>query len=230
MPFWSCTGTNDLLNEPSARARAAFCWECSAYASTSSRLKPSRVAIRSAPTPCGVKWVCRLVCGSSAQAPPSLPIGTRDMDSTPPTTTRSSKPERTFIAPRFTASRPDAQNRLICTPATLTSQSATSAAVLAMSAPWSPTGVTQPSTMSSTWLVSSCVRCCKAPSRPATRFTGLTPCKAPSALPRPRGVRIASKIKAWVMTSSYCRAGKRSASPHLRPSSGGFNDRSAQRP
>ncbi len=26
--------------------------------------------------PWGVKWPCRLVCGSSAQAPPSLPIGT----------------------------------------------------------------------------------------------------------------------------------------------------------
>src|SRR5471032_1388961 len=99
------------------------------------------------------------VCGSSTQAPPSLPMGTRDMDSTPPTTTRSSKPERTFIAPRFTASRPEAQKRLICTPATLMSQSATSAAVLAMSAPWSPTGVTQPSTMSSTWRVSVAALC-----------------------------------------------------------------------
>ncbi|MNY63399.1 hypothetical protein D3C86_2003500 [compost metagenome] len=77
-------------------------------------------------------------------------MGTRDIGSTPPTTTRSSKPERTFIAPRFTASRPEAQKRLSCMPETLTSQSATMAAVLAMSAPWSPTGVTQPSTMSST--------------------------------------------------------------------------------
>jgi hypothetical protein len=30
----------------------------------------------------------------------------------------------------------------------------------------------------------------------------LTLCSAPSALPLPRGVRSASKIKAWVMTSS----------------------------
>ena len=100
MPFWSATGTSDLPNSPSARALAAFCWERRAKASTSARLKPSRVAIRSAPIPCGTKLVCRLVSGSSAQAPPSEPIGTRDMDSTPPTRTRSSKPERTFIAPQ----------------------------------------------------------------------------------------------------------------------------------
>ena len=62
-------------------------------------------------------------------------IGTIDIDSTPPTTNRSSNPERIFIAPRFTASSPDAQNRLIWTPATLAAQSATSAAVLAISAP-----------------------------------------------------------------------------------------------
>ncbi|SST09473.1 Uncharacterised protein [Acinetobacter baumannii] len=192
MPFWSATGTSDLPNSPSARALAAFCWERRAKASTSARLKPSRVAIRSAPIPCGTKLVCRLVSGSSAQAPPSEPIGTRDMDSTPPTRTRSSKPERTFIAPRFTASRPEAQKRLICTPATCSSQSATSAAVLAISAPWSPTGVTQPSTISSTWAVSRSLRRWTARNSPAIRFTGLTLCSAPSFLPLPRGVRTAS--------------------------------------
>ena len=64
----------------------------SAKASTSSREKPSSVAIRSAPMPCGTKAVSKLVCGSCAQAPPSEPIGTRDMLSTPPATTRSSQP------------------------------------------------------------------------------------------------------------------------------------------
>ncbi len=192
MPFWSLTGTRDLPNSPSARALAAFCWERRAKASTSARLKPSRVAIRSAPMPWGTKLVCRLVCGSSAQAPPSEPMGTRDMDSTPPTSTRSSKPERTFMAPRLTASRPEAQKRLICTPATCSSQSATSAAVLAMSAPWSPTGVTQPRTMSSTCAVSSWLRRCTSRSRPAIRSTGLTLYSAPSFLPLPRGVRTAS--------------------------------------
>ena len=41
-----------------------------------------------------------------------LPV---DLDDDP-TTTSSSNPERTFIAPRLTASRPDAQKRLICLP------------------------------------------------------------------------------------------------------------------
>ena len=45
--------------------------------------------------PCGTKPVVRAVSGSIAQAPPSEPIGTRDIDSTPPARIRSSKPERT---------------------------------------------------------------------------------------------------------------------------------------
>jgi hypothetical protein len=49
-------------------------------------------------------------------APPSEPIGTRDMDSTPPATTRSAWPDITSAAAVFTASRPEAQNRLICLP------------------------------------------------------------------------------------------------------------------
>ena len=59
------------------------------------------------------------MAGSIAQAPPSEPIGTRDIDSTPPARIRSSKPERTRIAAWLTASRPEAQNRLSCTPATV---------------------------------------------------------------------------------------------------------------
>ena len=51
-------------------------------------------------------------------------------------------PERTFIAAMFTASSPEAQNRLSCTPATVSGRPAASAAVRAMTAPWSPTGVT----------------------------------------------------------------------------------------
>ncbi len=62
--------------------------------------------------PCGTKPVSKFVSGSIAQAPPSEPIGTRDIDSTPPAKTRSSKPEATFWAATFTASRPEAQKRL----------------------------------------------------------------------------------------------------------------------
>ena len=93
------------------------------------------VAIKSAPMPCGTKSQAILVSGSSAHGPPSEPIGTRDIDSTPPATTRSSHPERTFWAAIFTASKPDAQKRLICTPATLLSQPEAIAAVLAISEP-----------------------------------------------------------------------------------------------
>ena len=60
-----------------------------------------------------------MVSGSIAQAPPSEPIGTRDIDSTPPANTRSSQPEATFWAATLTASRPEAQKRLSCTPATV---------------------------------------------------------------------------------------------------------------
>ena len=93
------------------------------------------MAIKSAPIPCGIKSQAILVSGSNAQAPPSEPIVTRDIDSTPPATIKSSQPERTFCAAKLTASKPEAQKRLICTPATSLSQPAAIAAVLAISAP-----------------------------------------------------------------------------------------------
>ena len=61
--------------------------------------------------PCGTKPVLSAVAGSEAQAPPSEPIGTRLMDSTPPARIRSSKPPRTREAAWLTASRPLAQKR-----------------------------------------------------------------------------------------------------------------------
>ena len=159
------------------------------------------VAIRSAPMPCGTKPVSQLVIGSANQAPPSEAIGTRDMDSTPPARTRSSQPERTLAAAMLTASRPEAQKRFSWTPATVSGSPAAMAAIRAMSEPWSPTGPTTPSTMSSmaagsrpgkrsriSWI------------SPTTRSIGLVPCRAPLALPRPRGVRIASYTYASVLT------------------------------
>src|SRR3954447_1071030 len=134
------------------------------------------------------------------------------MDSTPPARTRSSHPEATFCAATLTASRPDAQKRLSCTPATVSGSPALIAAVLAMSAPWSPTGVTQPRTTSSTRLGSSrswrpSISCM----RPTTRSTGLVPCSEPLLLPLPRGVRIASKTSASLpaMRRSPCVRGDR---------------------
>ena len=120
------------------------------------------------------------------------------MDSTPPATTRSSQPERTFCAAMFTASRPEAQKRLSCTPEARKSQPAASAAVLAMQLPCSPTGVTQPITTSSTCEVSRSWRFCNSLSTPMSSVIGLTSYSEPLALPRPRGVRIASKTKASV--------------------------------
>src|SRR3954469_4257520 len=137
------------------------------------------------------------------QAPPSEPIGTRDIDSTPPAKTRSSQPEATFWAAMLTASRPEAQKRLSCTPATVSGRPALIAAVLAMSAPWSPTGDTQPRTTSSTRLGSMrSLRTSISCMRPTTRSTGLVPCSEPLCLPLPRGVRMASNTNASVAAMS----------------------------
>src|SRR5215470_7831368 len=123
------------------------------------------------------------------------------MDSTPPPMTSWSQPARTFCAAMLTASRPDAQNRLICTPPTVSGSPARIAAVLAMSAPWSPIGVTTPRTMSSMRFGSrsGCRRRSSSMS-PTTSEMGLTPCSEPDFLPRPRGVLIASYMKASVLT------------------------------
>src|SRR5690554_359902 len=61
------------------------------------------------------------------------------------------------------------------------------------------TGSTQPSTTSSSWEVSKLWRCCRLFNKPDIKLTGVTVCSAPSFLPRPRGVRTASKIYASVI-------------------------------
>ncbi len=58
------------------------------------------------------------IAGSTGQAPPEAPSPIRLMDSTPPPTAISCWPLMTCAAAKFTASRPEAQNRLICTPGT----------------------------------------------------------------------------------------------------------------
>ena len=58
------------------------------------------------------------MAGSTGQAPPEAPRPTRLMDSTPPPTVMSCCPAMTCAAAKFTASRPEAQKRLICTPGT----------------------------------------------------------------------------------------------------------------
>ncbi len=143
--------------------------------------------------PWGTKPVWKEVIGSIAQAPPSEPMATRDIDSTPPARIRSSQPERTLAAARLTASSPEAQKRFSCTPATVSGSPAAMAAIRAMSEPWSPIGLTTPSTMSSIAAGSrSGKRRRISWMRPTTRSIGLVPCSDPFALPRPRGVRTAS--------------------------------------
>ena len=83
---------------------------------------------------------------------------TRLIDSTPPPIAISCWPDMTCAEAKFTASRPEAQKRLICTPGTPSPKPATSAAARAMSPPASPTGSTQPITTSSISAGSSLLR------------------------------------------------------------------------
>ena len=117
---------------------------------------------------------------------------TRLMDSTPPPMVMECWPDITSAAAKFTASSPEAQKRLICTPGTPSPKPATSAAARAMSPPASPTGSTQPSTTSSSSVGSRSLRFLIAESACAARLSAVTSCSAPSCLPRPRGVRMAS--------------------------------------
>ncbi len=75
--------------------------------------------MRSALTPCGTKYCCQATWGSIAHAPPSVPIGTRDIDSTPPPIATSDWPDMTCAAAVLTASSPDAQKRFSCLPGTV---------------------------------------------------------------------------------------------------------------
>ena len=147
--------------------------------------------------PCGTKFVAKAVSGSIAQAPPSEAIGTLLIDSTPPASSRSSQPDLMRWAAWLTASSPLEQNRLSWTPPVVSGSPAAIAATLAMSLPWSPMGVTTPSTTSSICSTSRLgVRRRTSPISWTTRLTGFTSWSAPLALPRPRGVRTASYTNA----------------------------------
>ena len=87
--------------------------------------------------------------GSMAQAPPSEPIGTRLIDSTPPARIRSSQPERTRLRGLVDGLEAGGAEAVELDAGDVYGRPAARAAVLAMSAPWSPTGETTPSTTSS---------------------------------------------------------------------------------
>ena len=69
--------------------------------------------------PCGTKYIGIATAGSIGQAPPSEPMGTRDIDSTPPPIVAWLWPDMTCAAAMLVASRPEAQKRLTCTPDTV---------------------------------------------------------------------------------------------------------------
>ena len=130
--------------------------------------------------------------GSIGQAPPSEPIGTRLMLSTPPPIGLAAGPTSTCAAAMFTASRPEAQKRLTCTPATRLGVAGASTAVRAMSAPCSPTGddAAQDDVVDQRGV--EIVAVAQRLQRGAARRTGVTSCSEPSFRPLPRGVRTAS--------------------------------------
>ena len=85
-----------------------------------------------------------------------------------------------WAAAKFTASRPEAQKRLICTPGTVSPRPAFSAAKRAMSEPASPTGSTTPSTTSSTTSLPRLLRSFSAFSGTVASASAVTSCSAPS--------------------------------------------------
>ena len=176
------TATRSPTGPAWARARVA-----SAYSSSASRSRPSMVAIASAATP---MWIEAGACHSG---PPSANRGTRDTDSTPPATIMAASPARTRAAARLTASRPEAQKRLMVAPGTCGLQPACSTAVRARLPPCSPVCEAQPSMTSST-TSGSRPRSTSPSSSASTSSSGGTACSAPRAEPLPRGVRTASAI------------------------------------
>ncbi|CAB4586529.1 unannotated protein [freshwater metagenome] len=97
-------GTMLRSKRPSSWARAARFWLSKARASTSSRVKPSMVAMRSADTPWGTKgYIARRAALPTVKSGGPLGAGQRDMDSTPPATTTSWCPACTAMAAHDTA-------------------------------------------------------------------------------------------------------------------------------
>ena len=122
-------------------------------------------------------------------------MGTRDMLSTPPPTTSVWAPDITPMAAKLMAWRPEPQKRLTVVPVTSWGQPAASTALREMLAPCSPAWETQPAMTSSTSAGFTPARSTSRLSVWASSSWGWTLERAPlPALPRPRGVRTASRI------------------------------------
>ena len=117
--------------------------------------------------------------------------GARVIDSTPPATITEASPTAIARAAVTTASRPDAQSRLVVTPGTDTGSPASSADIRATLRLSSPAWLAAPSTTSSTRAGSSPgFRSSSARITTAPRSSGRTPARAPPS--RPTGVLTAS--------------------------------------
>src|SRR6185295_19910092 len=132
------------------------------------------------------------------KGPPSLPMGTRVMDSVPAPMANSAWPDITSAAAKATACRLEAQRRLTAAAGTVTGKPPARAAFRAMLKPCSWTCVTQPRTMSSTVAGSMPLRLTSAAITSPARSSGRQWASAPSFLPI--GVRIASRMTASLLT------------------------------
>ena len=92
IPFGSFTAILEV-NRPWASASAARRCDSAANSSVACLEYPYFEAIRSAEIPCGTKFPGMARVGSINIPPPSEPIATRDMLSTPPAIIKSRKPD-----------------------------------------------------------------------------------------------------------------------------------------
>src|SRR5262245_17802008 len=190
--FCTSTGTISFSKRPSSIAASARRCDSRDTASSSSRVRFHSSAIASAERPCGT--ICQRSKSLSESSPPFEPIGTRDIISTPPETTRSSWPDQIAEAALKLVWSDDPHWRSTVVPATVSGQPATSGTIRPMFQPCSPICVTQPSWTSctspgSTWLrARSAFRTCAASSSP--RIEASVP------FLRPIGERTASTISA----------------------------------
>src|SRR5579872_1424957 len=135
------------------------------------------------------------------------PIGTRDMDSTPPTTIRSPLPSMIVCAAKLNAVRLLAQKRFTVTPPAVVGRPASAVMMRATFMPCSPSGKAQPTITSSICEVSTFGTRSSAPrtavaAKSSARMLFNTPLPA-----RPIGVRTALTITAsGILCLLYHRA------------------------
>src|ERR671934_399381 len=203
--------TTSSSKRPSSIADSARRCDSYEYASSSSRENPHCSAISSAEIPCGT--ISQRSVSFSERSPPLEPIGTRDIDSTPAETTRSSCPAATAAAALKLPCIDEPHCRSTVDPQTDSGQPATSGAIRPMFQPCSPTCETQPiwtswiSAGSSLWRSTSRFSTC--PARSSARIFESDPFRLPI------GERIASTISASRMDDSLGTAGPVAVGAHV---------------